>query len=89
MRHREVQGWDDTGWGTGLHWRPHSCKHLTNGQLKKCTPGSWTKLALGVTRKTNEQKNNRIALKKTTYIVISDATWNIRPMKKQKGVEVC
>lgn len=33
-------------------------------EMQTCTPGSWTKLALVVTRKTNEQKNNRIALKK-------------------------
>lgn len=36
-------------------WRCHSYKQLTHGQLKKCTPGDWQSIFLGVM---NRAKNN-------------------------------
>lgn len=39
MQHRGVQVWDNRRWGTAWHCGPHDYQQLTNGQLKKCSPG--------------------------------------------------
>jgi len=43
MQCRGEKEWDERGWSTGWHCRPHSYEQLTRGQLKKCRGGAGQK----------------------------------------------
>lgn len=52
MQHTGAQAGEDKRWAQAGTGRSHSCKQLHRGQLKKQACLGWTRLALGITKRT-------------------------------------
>lgn len=86
MRHRGAQAQVDKRQGTDRRWEPHSYKHLASGPLKKCQCGAAENCLQGERGGT---KTQYVIHRKGTTHSKSGCPQSCRPIKKEKGLNVC